>query len=107
MSKVIPEHKLPLIPLSSSLCYTEEELGGLHVPSMKQEDRTHLHERDEDDEEGRRAAGVAVRVVLSLPIIRQEFLRNHFDHSAMGWNWGMFFYLKTNLLAVLAETPPQ
>jgi len=41
---------------------------------------THLHEGDEDDEEGRRAARVVIGVELSVPFLREEFIADHADH---------------------------
>jgi len=41
---------------------------------------THLHEGDEDDEEGRRAARVVIGVELSVPFFREKFIADHADH---------------------------
>lgn len=42
----------------------------------------YLDERDEDDEERRRTARVAIRVVLALPFVREELVGDYFHHSA-------------------------
>lgn len=41
---------------------------------------THLHEGDEDDEERWWAACVVIGVVLSVPLLREEFIADHADH---------------------------
>lgn len=41
---------------------------------------THLDESNEDDEKGRRAAGVVVGVVLPIALLRQELVADHADH---------------------------
>jgi hypothetical protein len=52
-----------------------------HTENNKRE--TDLNERDEDDEEGRRTARITVRVILALPIVRQELVGNHLHHSVL------------------------
>lgn len=41
---------------------------------------THLHEGDEDDEERWWAACVVIGIVLSVPLLREEFIADHADH---------------------------
>jgi hypothetical protein len=41
---------------------------------------THLYKSDEDDEEGRRAAGVVVSVVLPISLLGEKLVADHAHH---------------------------
>lgn len=41
---------------------------------------TYLHEGDENDEKRRRTACVVIGVILSVPLLCEEFIADHADH---------------------------